>query len=137
MSAKAPTHGGGVVFRSTPAGCEFLVVQSSRNPAEWVLPKGHIEAGETPEQTAVREVREEAGVVAQPLERLGDTAFAGPRGEVRTAFFLMRFQRAVPADEERKVAWLPSDRAVARLSYDDQRRLIAHACTRLDAGSGP
>ena len=131
---KQLTHAGGVVFRPTPTGPEFLVVQASGNAAEWVLPKGHIEAGETPEQTAVREVREEAGVVARPIEPLGDTEFTTPRGAVRARFFLMRFEHSAAADEERLTAWLPYDRARVRLTFDDQRRLLDQARSRIDAG---
>lgn len=133
-STKQLTHGGGVVFRPTPSGPEFLVVQSSKNKTDWVLPKGHIEAGETPEQTAVREVREEAGVVARSLGPLGDAAFAAPGGEVRVRFFLMRFEHGAPADEERKTAWLPHDAARARLTYEDHRRLLDQAQLRSQSG---
>jgi 8-oxo-dGTP pyrophosphatase MutT (NUDIX family) len=127
------THAGGVVFRLTSAGPVFLVVQASGNAAEWVLPKGHIEAGESPEQTAVREVREEAGVVARPIEPVGDTAFTLPRGDVHARFFLMRFVRSAAADEERKTAWLPYERARTRLTFDDQRRLLDRARARIEA----
>ena len=48
----APTHAGGVVFRSAGNEVEFLVVQARDNPTQWVFPKGHIEAGETVAETA-------------------------------------------------------------------------------------
>ena len=127
-------HGGGVVFRPAAAAAapEFLVVQAKREPSQWVLPKGHIEAGETPDQTAVREVREEAGVVAQAIEALGDTTFMGPRGEVRTRFFLMRFVATVAPDEDRPTEWLPYDAALARLTFDDQRDILFRARGRIE-----
>ena len=53
---------GGLVVRRTDGGHAVLLVSSRRDPSVWVLPKGHIEAGESPEQTASREVREEAGI---------------------------------------------------------------------------
>ena len=56
------THAGGVVYRMTADGKpEYLLVTASKNREQWVLPKGHIEYGENPRETAVREVRE--GVV--------------------------------------------------------------------------
>ena len=126
------THAGGVVFRLASEDAEFLVVQSSRNDS-WVLPKGRIEAGETPERTAVREVREEAGVVARPIEPLGEIAFATPREPVRARFFLMRFEHTAPADEQRGIAWLPYAHAIARLTFENQRQLLAQARRRIDA----
>ena len=56
-----PTHAGGVVAREAGGERRYLLVRASRDPG-WVLPKGHIERGETPEQAAVREVAEEAGI---------------------------------------------------------------------------
>ena len=121
------SHAGGIVFRPTPSGPSFLIVQSARNPEHWVLPKGHIDPGETPEETAVREVEEEAGVVAEVIEPIGDSKFVAARGPVSARFYLMRARGTVPASEDREIAWLPYDDARARLSFDDQRRLLAKA----------
>jgi 8-oxo-dGTP pyrophosphatase MutT (NUDIX family) len=75
----APKRAGGVVFRKRAGITEYLLVESSRKPRMWVLPKGHIEPNETANQTAVREVHEESGVWArvvgeidEPLEYPGD-----------------------------------------------------------------
>lgn len=127
------THGGGVVYRPTPSGAEYLIVQSSKNPAHWVLPKGHIEAGETPEQTAVREVREETGVIARSLEPLGETTVAVAGEHVHTRFYLMRHEHDGAPDEQRQTVWLSHEAARARLSFDDQRRLLDRARTRIAA----
>src|ERR1051325_5923127 len=58
------SHAGGVVRRTVNDEVQYLIVAASDNPDIWVLPKGHIEKGETPEAAAVREVMEEAGVRA-------------------------------------------------------------------------
>jgi 8-oxo-dGTP pyrophosphatase MutT (NUDIX family) len=55
---------------------EFLLVTSRRRPKQWVYPKGHVEDGERPEETAVREVEEEAGVLARITKMLDDIVFA-------------------------------------------------------------
>ena len=52
------SHAGGVVARTEGGKREYLLVEARRRRGEWVLPKGHIEPGETPEAAAVREVQE-------------------------------------------------------------------------------
>src|SRR3990167_11354460 len=78
---KYETSAGGVVYKRSlrPSGLrkesnkiEFLIVQHSGHH-RWVLPKGWIDAGETKEETAVREVKEEAGVEAEIQDYLGET----------------------------------------------------------------
>ena len=110
----------------------FLVVQARGDPAHWVLPKGHLEPGEAPEETAARELREEAGVDAEVVAHVGDADFVAPRGAGRARFYLMRHRGDVPAGEERAIAWLPYDEALARLTFEDQRRLLARARELVD-----
>src|SRR3990172_5162316 len=69
---KYETSAGGVVYRKSREKIEFLIVQHSGHH-RWVLPKGWIDAGETKEETAVREVKEEAGVEAEIQDYLGET----------------------------------------------------------------
>jgi 8-oxo-dGTP pyrophosphatase MutT (NUDIX family) len=121
------THAGGVVVRGD-ADRRVLLVRAKPAPHDWVLPKGHIEQGETPQQTARREVREEAGVDAKPLRHVGVLEFDTPSGKhVRSAFFLMRFVKTVPAHEEREIRWATIDEALALVQFDDTRALIEHA----------
>lgn len=61
----------------------YLVVASRRNPGNWVLPKGRVEAGESVEEAALREVREEAGVEAQLGRSVGTIEFHDGRGRSR------------------------------------------------------
>ena len=129
------SHAGGVVVRSDAGVHRFLLVQSSRNPSHWVLPKGHIDPGETPEAAAVREVREEAGVVGEIVSELGVDTYSLPgspahslRGEeVRTLYFLMRFAGEVPADEDRALRWLDLEEARRTLSFEGSRALLERA----------
>jgi 8-oxo-dGTP pyrophosphatase MutT (NUDIX family) len=130
------THAGGVVFRAAEAGPEILLVTASRPPYDWVYPKGHIESGERPEDTAVREVREEAGVTAEIVEALEDVTLTirGERQVIR--FFLMRAVSDGPADEGRQTIWLPGPAAAARLAFPEARRTLAKAVEAL-GGRGP
>ena len=66
---KHVTSAGGVVF----LGKKVLLLRKING--DWVLPKGKIEAGETPDQTAVREVFEETGIHGEILHFLGETAY--------------------------------------------------------------
>lgn len=136
MSAAGPdglTHAGGVVHRSSERAREFLVITSSKNPAHWVLPKGHIDPGETPEETAAREVREESGVSARLEVLLFDTELVLPHVTQRIRWFVLERVAEGPADEGRRVEWLALDAALARLSFEDARRLVREAHARLEA----
>jgi 8-oxo-dGTP pyrophosphatase MutT (NUDIX family) len=118
-----PTHAGGVVVKPGLDGPRFLLVRARRNPAQWVFPKGHVEPGETLEETAVREVREEAGVEARVLAPLDLLVFPG----ARVALFLMRHTADVGGGEGRETAWLSLEEARGQLQFDDARAVLARA----------
>ncbi len=127
------SHAGGVVVRSDGGGHRFLLVQSSRDPSHWVLPKGHIDPGETAEEAAVREVREEAGVVGEIVSELGVDSYSLPNENVRALYFLMRFAGEVPADEDRALRWLDLDEARRTLSFERSRALVQKAAGEIGA----
>ena len=119
----AHTHAGGIVVRNRGGRREFLLVSASRSAA-WVFPKGHVEAGETLEETAVREVGEEAGVEADTVGSAGTTEYSTGREDVSVVYFVMRYRGEVPVNEGRKRLWCGRDEARARLSYENLRQLI-------------
>ena len=123
-----PSHAGGIVFRRDPDRIRYLLVTAKNQDDEWVLPKGHIEDGESPAETAVREVLEEAGVVAEVVQRVGRLEFEGRRGWVSADFFLMEFRsEGRPSTEGRERVWLTQAEAERNLPYADTRRLLAKA----------
>lgn len=110
---------------------EYLLVEASTVRGLWVLPKGHIEPGETPEAAAVREVEEEAGVRAAILARAGESEFTQNGKPVRTIFFLMRYLEDADAAEERARAWHRYEDALSLIPFDNLRQVLtqAHAVT--------
>jgi len=116
------THAGGIVVRQSGGTREYLLVQARDAQRSWVFPKGHIEAGESPEQTAVREVREEAGIDARVQHLLGDI----PAGEGVSAIFLMAAGRE-NLPRERDIKWLSFEQALAALSFEESRALLKRA----------
>ncbi len=119
------THAGGVVFRGDGDDRRVLLVRAKPAPHDWVLPKGHIEHGETPAETARREVAEEAGVDAESVREAGVLEFDTPNGKhVRSLYFVMRFVGSVPPHEKREVRWATIDEAKRLVGWDDTRTLI-------------
>lgn len=124
---EAPTHAGGVVVRRDGPQPRFLLVTARRAPGEWVLPKGHIERGETDAEAAVREVLEESGVTAVAGECIGDLEYNTPRGRIRARFFAMAFESEAEPGESRERAWLTAEDARKRLRWEDARQIIERA----------
>ena len=133
----ALTHAGGIVIRGGDGAPLVLLVRARPAPHHWVLPKGHIEPGETAAQAARREVREEAGVDASAAEYVGELAYDAPGGEhVRVGYFLMRFEGHVPASETREVRWSTFDEAERQIPFDDARALLVRARQTLASRGG-
>ncbi|MFF0144407.1 ADP-ribose pyrophosphatase YjhB (NUDIX family) [Amycolatopsis sulphurea] len=100
----------------------------------WSLPKGHIEDGETVEQTAVREVKEETGISARVLRPLGtiDYWFVAQQRRVHKTVhhFLLEATGGELSDEDvevTEVAWVPVAELETTLAYADERKLVRKA----------
>ena len=134
--SRQATHAGGVVYRLTRRTTpEMLLVTARVDPTVWVLPKGHIERGESSEDTAVREVFEEAGVTARVVEFL-TTSRPVVRGvSQQIDFFLMERVAEADATEGRRIAWLDEATAIRRITHDSSREVLVQAFARL-AGNG-
>jgi 8-oxo-dGTP pyrophosphatase MutT (NUDIX family) len=105
-----------------------------RGRLRWSLPKGHVEAGETTEQAAVREVAEETGIDGRITARLGSVDYTftveGRRVHKRVHHFLMVAVGGELSDadiEVTEVAWVPLDQLNDRLAYAGERRLARRA----------
>lgn len=123
-----PSHAGGVVYKMVGLGeVAYLIVQAKKDPSHWVLPKGHIEPGESARQTAVREVKEETGRWARVVAALGTK----PLGAARTCVYLMEAEPDAADDtlvaEDRKVCWEKLEAAKAKLTFTESQSLLDNA----------
>ena len=124
------THAGAIAVRTGPTPQVLLV--TARAPTEqWVLPKGHISPGETPEDAALRELREETGVEGDLLGVVDDVPFRSRTGPAVVRYYLVRARSEGESREGRRYAWLGYDEAVKRLTFPDARRALAAAWSRL------
>ena len=136
MSTERETSYGGVVVR----GDEVIVIVPRGRHRVLGLPKGGPNPGETPEETAAREVREETGVTATVRERLGQVDYSYRRGGRRidktVHFYLCEFEAGDTADHDHEVddaRWMPLRQARRRLTYPGERAMIARALSILAA----
>jgi 8-oxo-dGTP pyrophosphatase MutT (NUDIX family) len=112
------THAGAVVFREHDNEILYLVVSSS-DGANWVLPKGHIDPGETPEIAALRELAEEAGVLGLIVDRLSVREFEKGGKSVALQYFLLREDGSTATKEKRIVRWENQRCALQLLSFEE------------------
>ena len=129
---------GGLVIDSS--GTQGLLIgridqkDNARARLLWSLPKGHIEAGETPEQAALREVMEETGIESEISRSLGVIDFwfmaGGKRIHKTVHHYLFREVGGILAPqvtEVDEVSWFPLHEIIDRLAYPDEKKLIARS----------
>jgi ADP-ribose pyrophosphatase YjhB (NUDIX family) len=127
------TSAGGFVLDRTGRQPKAALIarRDRRGRLIWSLPKGHIEAGETPEDAAVREVFEETGIHGSIVASLGTIDFwfmaDNQRIHKTVHHYLLDAQDLELSDEDAEVAevaWVPLDEVAGRLRYADERRLL-------------
>jgi 8-oxo-dGTP pyrophosphatase MutT (NUDIX family) len=122
---KPPTKAGGLVVRERKGTYEVLLVSSVSRPGRWTLPKGSVEPGEHPTETASREIAEEAGVSGKLIAELGIVQ----RDSQTILFYLLSFTDDVAWLENRvrERRWVELEKAERRLRQADLHGIIASA----------
>lgn len=140
VTTKRAVSSGGVIYKVE--GGEIFICLIERTDREvWGLPKGVIAKGETPEQTATREVEEETGLKGEIVEKLGSIDYwfywkpEKARYHKTVHFFLMKYVSGDTAshDWEVKTAqWFPVEEAIARrMSYKNEIEVVKKARERI------
>jgi 8-oxo-dGTP pyrophosphatase MutT (NUDIX family) len=124
------TSAGGVVHRSNDGRIEIALVHRRRPPL-WALPKGTPDAGETREETALRETREETGLRVELEGPVRDISYVFVRGRTRfhktVHFFLMRAVGGNLDDHDHEfdeVGWFPADEALSLMTHATERGVV-------------
>ncbi len=128
---------GAIVYRKFHGNIELLLIKN-QNGGHWSFPKGHVEEGETEEQTAVREIMEETGI-----EVMLDTSFRrvitySPKKETTkdVIYFLAKavtYDYTPQEEEIAQIKWVEINHAASILSYDNDRQLVVQAKDRIKA----
>lgn len=133
----SPTHAGGIAYKINCDGSVEYLLVGPMNGAEntWVFPKGHIEDGEGHGEAALREVREEAGVVARLIGFVDRVKFTVPNiadqspHEVDAKFYLLEWLYDTQRDpkESRLVQWFSAETALSNLKHVESQYLLQEA----------
>ena len=141
MTTRFQLSAGGVVCRRSPAGQVEVVLVATQEGQRWGLPKGLVEDGESLEEAALREVREEAGVEADVVERLRpieywywwDEGGEKVRYHKKVYYFLMAYRGGDVARHDFEVddaRWFALDEAIRRASYRTERDVLQQVIGR-------
>ncbi len=129
---------GGVVYRLTKAGkLQIVLFQDVRD--RWTIPKGHIEEGETAQESAIREISEEVGLFGiDPVCWLGKVNFRYRRANSLVIINMQTYLFKAGKDESLKkeewmhdVRWFDFDEAIEKIAYEDVAKLVLLARKRL------
>ena len=142
LPLKRAVSAGGVVYRRAPQGIEFVLCGRTVDGV-WGLPKGTPAPGESLEEAALREVREETGLEVVIERKIDTIEYWFAREGVRYHKFVHHYLM-VPVGgrtedhdwEYDRVEWFPAEQAIKTLSYRNEVDVLRKAIALLDGGSG-
>jgi len=132
---KRQVSSGGVVFRKNNSTIEVALI-AVKGGKVWCLPKGIIDKGESPEETALREVTEETGLKGRLIEKLGDITYwyylkeEEAKCKKTVHFFLIEYKSGDFSRHDWEVesaAWFPINDAIKKASYKSEKGIIEKA----------
>ncbi len=124
---------GGVVYKKQEDKIFILVAQHSQHHG-WVFPKGIIDKGEKKEETALREVKEETGVIGKITSPLQPVTYwynlGGEKIKKTVYYFLMEFVSGDTKNhdwEMENVEWIPKEEVMQKLTYKSDKEVLTQA----------
>jgi 8-oxo-dGTP pyrophosphatase MutT (NUDIX family) len=137
VTTKDQVSAGGVVFRTAGSKIQIAIV-SVKPSLRWQLPKGIVDSGETPEFTAVREVREEAGIETELLRLIETIEYWYQRVQYGQRiryhkfvhFYLLQYQSGDVASHDHEVEesrWVSVEQATVMLAFKSERGVVEKA----------
>ena len=128
---------GAIAFRIVDEALQVMLVRAKKTPEHWIFPKGHIEAGETAEIAAARELEEEAGIRGEPVGPVGSLEFRFRERDISVEYFLIAFVSEAPRKEKRERRWCSFHEALALLSHADAVELLKRALPMIERHTRP
>jgi 8-oxo-dGTP pyrophosphatase MutT (NUDIX family) len=147
ITTKDQISAGGIAFRYVGSDLQVAIV-SVKPGLRWQLPKGIVDAGETPEFTAVREVKEEAGIETELLRLIETIEYWYQRVQYGKRiryhkfvhFYLLRYKSGDVAEHDHEVEesrWVSFEEALEMLTFKSERGVVEKAFEILKRMEGP
>ena len=131
VALKKVQQAGAIVFRNINDP-QILIVRAKQDPSQWIFPKGHVEPGESKPEAALREAKEEAGVIGEIVTPVYPIVEFPKNGLlISVQYFLTKLTAEVRPKEDREKKWVSPDEARRLLYHDGSRRVLESALAHL------